>query len=469
MTTPLWQLSAVETAANVRDRSVTCVDIVDSHLARMAAVNGVINAVTVDLSEAARAEAELADFAIASNQPLGLLHGVPVTIKENVDQAGQATTNGVAAFADVIAEYDSPVVANLKNAGAIIIGRTNTPEFSLRWFTDNELRGLTRNPWNNALTPGGSSGGAAASLAMGIAAIAHGNDLGGSLRYPAYCCGLATIRPTLGRVPAYNPSGAERPPSMALMSVQGPMAREVRDVRLALKAMAVRDIRDPLWRAVPLFGGPYEAPLRAAVCADPAGDGVDSVVAAAIQRAADALSNAGYEIVEVTPPAVSEIASIWGAIQSTEISEMVKPVIDEHGSADSQKSIGYMQTVYGLLGLSEYIRACADRMRLVREWLAFLEEFTVLLVPVSQEPPALLNDDLKSLERYRELLTAHKIMVAVNFLGLPAAVVSTGVVNGSPMGVQLIATRYREDLALDAAEVIESATGILTQQLWKRK
>ena len=465
----LWQLSAVETTTAVRDGTITCVDVVDSHLARMMAVNGAINAVTVDLSETARVEAELADLAIASRQPLGPLHGVPITVKENVDQAGQATTNGVAAFADVIAEYDSPVVANLKKAGAIIIGRTNTPEFSLRWFTDNKLRGLTRNPWNNALTPGGSSGGAAASLAMGIAAVAHGNDLGGSLRYPAYCCGLATIRPTLGRVPAYNPSGAERPPAVALMSVQGPIAREVRDVRLALQAMAARDIRDPLWRAVPLLSGRRDTALRVAVCADPAGDGVEPVVMAAIRRAADALSNAGYELVEVTPPAVSEIAAIWGAIQSTEISEMIKPAIDAHGSADCQKSVGYLQTVYGSFGLSEYMRAWADRMRLVREWLTFLEEFAVLLVPVSQEPPAPLNDDLKSLERYRELVAAHKMLVAVNFLGLPAAVVPTGVVNGSPMGVQLIATRYREDLALDAAEAIERATGILTKQLWSRE
>jgi amidase len=468
MTTQLWQLSAVDTAQAVREGNVSCVEVVESHLARMAAVNGSINAVTVDLSEAARLEARHADRAVAENKTLGPLHGVPVTVKENVDQAGQATTNGVEAFADLIAEHDSPVVANLKKAGAIIIGRTSTPEFSLRWFTDNKLRGLTRNPWNPTLTPGGSSGGAAASVAMGIAAVAHGNDLGGSLRYPAYCCGLATIRPSLGRVPAYNPSGAERPPTTAMMSVQGPIAREVRDVRLALQAMAARDIRDPLWRAVPLTGEVLETPLRVAVCADPAGDGVDPAVAAAIRQAAEALAKAGYEIEEVTPPTVSEIASNWGAILTTEVSEMMKPVIDEHGSEEALTAIGYMLEVYGTLGFGEYMRAMADRMRLIREWLVFLETYPLALVPVSQEPPAPVNDDLKSLKRMREILTAQKMLVAVNFLGLPAAIVPTGIVDNRPMGVQLIASRYREDLALDAAETIERDTGVLTQQLWSR-
>src|SRR5205823_4841830 len=140
---------------------------------------------------------------------------------------------------------------------AVTVGRTNTPAFSLRWHTDNELRGRTFNPWHRAHTPGGSSGGAAAALAAGIAPLAHGNDLGGSIRYPAYCCGVAGIRPTLGRVPAYNQTAAEeRPPGTQLMSVQGPLARRVRDVRLGLAAMSARDPRDPWWAPAPLVGEP---------------------------------------------------------------------------------------------------------------------------------------------------------------------------------------------------------------------
>lgn len=251
----IWQWGAVETAKAVREKRISARDAVDAAISRMAAVNSNVNAVTVDLSDQAQTAANHADAIQATGVKLGPLHGVPITIKENVDQKGEVTPNGLPALAKISATEDSPVVANLKKAGAIIIGRTNTPEFSLRWFTDNPLRGRTLNPWDNEITPGGSSGGAAAAVALGIGAMAHGNDLGGSLRYPAYACGVATIRPSMGRVPAYNPSGTEeRPPMLQLMSVQGPIAREVRDVRLTFEAMAQYDPRDPWQTPAPIDG-----------------------------------------------------------------------------------------------------------------------------------------------------------------------------------------------------------------------
>ncbi|MBI3514529.1 MAG: amidase, partial [Proteobacteria bacterium] len=204
MTDELWRWDAVDVAQAIRLGRVSSREAVASCLQRLDAVNRAVNAVTVVLDEPALAAAAAADQAVKRGDALGPLHGVPVTIKENIDQAGCATTNGVVAFKDVIAETDSPPVANWKRAGAIVIGRTNTPAFSLRWHTDNELRGATLNPWAKTRTPGGSSGGAASSLALGIAPLAHGNDYGGSIRYPAYCCGVAGIRPTLGRVPAFN-------------------------------------------------------------------------------------------------------------------------------------------------------------------------------------------------------------------------------------------------------------------------
>lgn len=260
---PLWRWSAVDVAAAIRRREISCVEAVESAIERLHAANPRVNAVTVDLSKEALEAAKRADAVVASGVALGALHGVPVTIKENVDQAGQATPNGVVADRNLVAQDDSPVVANLRKAGAIIIGRSNTPEFSYRWFTDNPLRGLTKNPWSDAHTPGGSSGGAAAAVALGIGAIAHGNDLGGSLRYPAYACGVATIRPSLGRVAAFNATAPEeRPPSVQLMSAQGPIAREVRDVRLALEVMTVRDARDPWWTPGPHVGERAQLPIQ---------------------------------------------------------------------------------------------------------------------------------------------------------------------------------------------------------------
>ena len=314
----LWRWDAVDLAAAIRTRRISSREATRAVLDRLAAVNPALNAVTVLLADQALAAADRADEAVRRGEALGLLHGVPVTIKENVDQEGAATANGVPAFKDVIATTDSPPVANWKRAGAVIVGRTNTPAFSLRWDTDNDLRGRTFNPWNRRHTPGGSSGGAAASLAVGIAPLGHGNDLGGSIRYPAYCCGIVGIRPTLGRVPSYNQTAAdERPPGTQLMSVQGPLARRVRDVRLGLAAMSARDPRDPWWAPAPLSGEPVARPIRVALTIDPAKQGVHADVAAAVRTAGNALANAGYAVEEVEPPDVAGVAATWTTISST--------------------------------------------------------------------------------------------------------------------------------------------------------
>jgi amidase len=268
--TEIWRLSAVETARAIRSGRLTAEAVVGAHIERMQAVNPAINAVVVDLGDAALEAARVADKAQAAGAALDLLHGVPVTIKINLDVEGQANSNGVAAFSDVIAPGDSPVVSNFRAAGAIVIGMTNTPEFSLRAFTDNVLHWLTLNPWDKAVTCGGSSGGAGASVAMGIGAIAHGNDIGGSLRWPAFCNGVSTIKSTQGRVPAFNPSATvERPLMAQLMSTQGPLAREVADVRLALEVMSRRDPRDPWQVPAPLVGPPPARPIRVAVAKIP--------------------------------------------------------------------------------------------------------------------------------------------------------------------------------------------------------
>src|SRR5262245_43503676 len=252
---PLWQWSACELAEAVAARKVTAVEVVGSAVTRMRATNGKINAVVDDLGDAALREAEAHDKAMRDGGPIGPLHGVPVTIKENIDQKGRATPNGVVAFKDVIAPDDAPVVRNVRRAGAIVVGRTNTPEFSFRGTTVNELHGRTFNPWNDTASAGGSSGGAAAGVMMGYGPIAHGNDIGGSLRFPAYACGAATVKPGLGRVPAYNPSATlERGMLAQVMFVPGVICREVRCVGLAMRVLAMYDERDPGQAHMPLDG-----------------------------------------------------------------------------------------------------------------------------------------------------------------------------------------------------------------------
>ena len=469
MAQPIWQWSAVDTAAAIRTGKITAQEAVDAALSRMAETNDAVNAVTVDLGVDAQQAARQADDIVKSGVALGSLHGVPVTIKENVDQAGQATTNGVPAFADVLAETDSPVVANMRKAGAIIIGRTNTPEFSLRWFTDNPLRGLTKNPWRDDITPGGSSGGAASAVALGIGAIAHGNDLGGSLRYPAYACGLATIRPSFGRVPSFNPTAPEeRPPSLQLMSVQGPIAREVRDVRLALGAMAQSDARDPWWVPAPLEGPALTSPIKVAVCKTPAGIACHSAVEQAIDQAAGHLSNAGYAVEMVDPPLVAEIAESWRTLLFTDTKIMSEDAMRKYGGSDINQVLDDYMAASNIRDVDGYIHALADRTRLLRAWSLFMEDYPLVLAPVSQVPAFPQLEDLKGAERVRQMLDEQSMLYAVNLLGLPAAAVPTGLCDGIPMGVQIIGPRLREDLCLDAAESVERGTGILTQQLWSK-
>jgi len=463
MDTELWRWDAGALAAAIRTGTISSREATQAVLGRLEAVNPKLNAVTVVLAEQALAAADRADVAVRRGEPLGALHGVPVTIKENVDQEGAATTNGVVAFKDLIAGGDSPPVAGWRRAGAVIVGRTNTPAFSLRWHTDNALRGRTFNPWARERTPGGSSGGAAAAVASGIAPLGHGNDLGGSVRYPAYCCGVAGIRPTLGRVPAYNATTVdERPLGIQVMSVQGPLARRVADVRLGLAAMAARDPRDPWWVPAPLAGPPVARPVKVALTVDPAGLGVHPDVAAAVRRAGAALAAAGYAVEEVEPPDVAGVARCWTAIVMNETRHVTQPVLRQHGGVDLNRSLDFFLAATPDVDLAGYMRALAVRSKHVRDWMLFLERYPLVVGPVSTEPPFEVGFDTTTAARASEVFAAQRLLVAVNLLGLPAVAVPAGVAGGLPLGVQVIGSRYREDLCLDAAEVIEARHGLAT-------
>ncbi|MFJ0639427.1 amidase, partial [Bordetella pertussis] len=254
MTSELWRLSACEIVAGVKSGAFSASEAVRAALDRMEAVNGRINAVVDSDPQAALAAAARVDARIAAGEDPGPLAGVPVTVKVTHDQAGFATTMGIRKLKDHRAAANSPIVDNFERAGAIPIGRTNMPAFGLRWFTNGRLHGDTYNPFDRSLTPGGSSGGASAAVASGIGAIAHGTDIAGSIRYPAYACGVHGLRPTLGRIPNYNASFPERGLGGQLMSVSGPLARTVADIELSFAALAHADPRDPWWVPAPLAG-----------------------------------------------------------------------------------------------------------------------------------------------------------------------------------------------------------------------
>ncbi len=306
---PLWQWSACDLASAIARRDLSAVQAVDAAVRRMREVNPKLNAVVEDLGDAALQQAEAHDRQFAAKGPLGPLHGVPLTIKENVDQAGHATPNGVVAFKHIIAPADAPLVSNLRLAGAIVIGRTNTPEFSFRATTDNELHGRSFNPWNDWASSGGSSGGASSAVMAGFDAIAHGNDIGGSLRYPAAATGAATVKPGLGRVPAYNPSAtAERRLLAQIMSVQGVIAREVRDVRLAMQSLIRYDAHDPWMVPMPFEGPALPGPIQVAFTRNTLDFARHPAIDQALDDARAALLDAGYQVVEVDAPVSQALA-----------------------------------------------------------------------------------------------------------------------------------------------------------------
>lgn len=467
----IWRWSARETARAIAAGETSAEAVTAACLARKAETNPALNAVVVDLSDQAMAAAKAADAAQAAGQPLGPLHGVPVTVKINVDVEGQANSNGVVGLSNLIAPSDSPVAANFRKAGAIIIGQTNTPEFSLRAFTSNVLYGLTKNPWDPQITCGGSSGGAAASIAAGIGCIAHGNDIGGSLRWPAACCGVATIKPTLGRVPAYNESATvERPPMAQLMSVQGPIAREVADVRLGLAALAQRDPRDPWWVPAPLEGPPPPKPVKVAVARLPDDLDADPEVLGLVRGAADHLAQAGYVLEEVEVPDVTATWQLWCDLICTEIVTVQLEGMKALGSPQYMGAIEGLLNMANLLDHAGYIQAMAFRARRLREWLMLLEDYPIILAPVSVQPTPAFDADLKGdAAVYRFFQNDLRFVGAISVLGLPVATVPAGLTaKGHPVGVQLIASRYREDLALDAAAAIEARVGVLAHKLWAR-
>src|SRR5260370_6646747 len=304
----LWRLSATDVAALIRSKKVSATEAASAALARLDAVNPKINAVVDHRPQDVLAQAAAVDAAIARSEELGPLAGVPVTVKVNIDQEVFANTNGLKLQHDVIARTNSPVIDNLRKAGAVILGRTNCPAFSYRWFTTNLIHGDTKNPRDADITPGGSSGGAGAAVAAGIGHIAHGTDIAGSIRYPAYACGVHGLRPTVGRVAAFNVSLPERPIGPQISAVSGPLARSIGDIRIALDVMTGRDARDPWWVPAPLEGPAM--PKRAALCLEP--DGLETVaeVKAAVADPGNRRGRPGWVAEQVKAPPMREAAEL---------------------------------------------------------------------------------------------------------------------------------------------------------------
>lgn len=444
----LVERSAIELATMIRSGEVSSREVVEAHLARIAVMNPTLNAITVVLADRALAAADHAD----RSEPDGPLHGVPITVKENIDLLDTPTTSGLAVAAEAYPTANAPVVDRMLAAGAIPIGRTNLPELGLRIDTSNSLRGRTGNAWNPALTPGGSSGGEGAAIGARMSPLGLGNDIGGSLRSPAFCNGVVGLRPTMHRVPrARSIAPLDSPLNGQIMSTEGPMARTVSDVRLGLALLNGADPRDPLSVDVDLDRGPLAK--RVAGIVTTALDGpIAGAVATGVRLGADALEQAGWDIVEIELPEFQLVFEVWNRIMCDDIPGLLAAVgslIDPRLATALERHGDYPYRTE-LARMAVYV----ERHRLMRVWSEMFASTPVVVTPVWPEPQFVGDDDL---ERGIEFIW-HMLQFAVPapLLGLPALAVPTGVVNALPVGVQIHADRWNDAFCLEAGADIES-------------
>jgi amidase len=456
----LWQESASSLADMIRTGATSSREVIEAHLDRINAVNGAVNAVVEVRPDEVRAEADAADARQKAGETLGVLHGVPFTIKINLDVQGYSTNEGCVTLKDFMANEDSPTVELMRRAGAVALARTNMPDLGLRINTESSLYGATHNPWKRGRTAGGSSGGEAAAIASGMSPIGLGNDIGGSLRNPAYACGIASIKPSRGRVAQGNPSSVlDMPINAQIMLVNGVLARTVGDVRLGLGAVMGAHHRDPQSIDAPL-GGP-EIDKRVALVPEPFGGETDADVAEGVRIAGRALEAAGYEVEEIEPPMVFESYLAWSELMMTSLAVGQSLLVALLG-AEGQRFLELTNIEYPPATPESMALMHESRYKVEKAWREFMTTYPLVVGPVWTQPPFEHGYDIMDADSAMKVVELFRFVMPANLMGLPAACVPTGVANGLPTGVQVMGTLFREDLCLDAALAIENSVGVLT-------
>ncbi len=449
--------SAASIAQAIRGREVSAAETVEAHLRRIDEVNPKLNAVVQLASERAMDEARAADAALARGESLGPLHGVPITIKDSHDTEGIVSTGGTMGRKDFVPEADATAVARMRAAGAIVLGKTNTPELTLSFETDNLVYGQTNNPYDVGRTPGGSSGGAGAIIAAGGSAMDLGTDTGGSIRVPSAFCGLAGLKPTSGRVPRTGHIVPWGLGGMDSLTTIGPMARFVEDLWLAFPIIAGPDGIDPFIHPVPL-GDPASvniAGLRVAFYTDNGTVSPTAEVEASVRSAAAAIADSGAEVVEDLPAAITEnIDANITSILTADGGAGVRRLVDKAGTEQVHPRLNrFMQAEP--ISTAEYT-ALLEHMDAFRsQMLSFMENYDAILSPVRPWPALPHGESLTS-----EASPANFYTSVFNTTGWPGSVVRVGTSSeGLPISVQVMCRPWREDVAVALATVLENALG----------
>lgn len=457
----LCDASAAELAARIRERKVSPVEAVEAALGRIEALNPRLNAYCLVLAAEARDAAQRAEAAVLRGDRLGPLHGVPVSVKDLIFTRGIRTTFGSRLHADLVPDHDAPAVARLRAAGAILLGKTTTCEFGYKSVTDSLLFGVTRNPWNPALTPAGSSGGAAAAVASGMGPLALGSDGGGSLRAPASYCGIFALKPSFGRVPVAPLAGWE-----ALdyrLEHHGPLTRTVADAALMLEVIAGPDASDPT--SLPAEGVRYSEVLgrgvrglRAAWSPGLNQAVVDPEVLAVTAAAARRVTELGCEV-EEADPGLEPMHDLYRSLFAAECAAALGERLPEWRERMDPGLVKLVEIGLGI-GATEYARARSEVYRRSAALGKFFERYDLVLTPTLPLPPFPVGQNWPREIAGRKVhpLTLLAFTYPFNLTGQPAASVPCGWTrDGLPIGLQIVGRRFDEVAVLRAAAAFEEA------------
>ncbi|XOV87130.1 MAG: amidase [Pseudomonadota bacterium] len=438
----------------IRQKQVKSVDLVRGFLDRIEQVNPALNAVVLSTAELALKYAEKYDAELRDGQIRGPLHGIPMTIKDSLDTSDAITTWGTLGRKDYRPGRDATVVARLKQAGAIMLGKTNTPEFTLWFQTDNLVYGRTNNPYNPELTPGGSSGGAAAIIAAGASPFDIGTDTGGSIRLPSHFCGIAGIKPTTGLVPC---TGNALPSSglIAPLSQPGPMARYVDDLTLLLNIIKGPDLVDPhVLTSTTIDPGSVDVKsLRMAFHTDNGIKTPDRDIVSAVQAVVDQLRDRGHPVVEARPSGVEMSSFIVSRVFGADGGEMVEALLeDARTSTPSPRIAASLNRQDAGISNREFARVIELWDNYRSSMLGFFNDFDVLICPVNAHTAIPHGQE--------EDMAAYSYTMAYNLSGWPGAVIRCGTSStGMPIGLQIVARPFREDICLALAGYLEKMLG----------
>jgi len=448
--------SASRQAAAIRAREISSEELVKACIARIEAVNPALNAVVQLPAEAALAHAREADAALARGETPGPLHGMPFTLKDSIESAGVICTGGTEGRASFVPAEDATVVKRLREAGAILLGKTNCPELGWAWEADNLIYGRTNNPYDPSLSSGGSSGGEAAIIAAGGSPLGLGSDAGGSVRFPAHCCGITALKPTRGRVPRTGhfpgPGGALD----ALWQI-GPLARFVEDLGVVLPIISGVDWRDPA--VVPMaFGSPHAVDLAKLQVTFHTDNGIVSPsreTAEAVKRAAVAMAAAGAVVEEVRPPGIEQTYETYLGLFTADGGAGIDALLEIAGTTRThplmQQALALQRASHKSTGEFAALLAWWDMF--ASSMLSFMEKYDVILCPVCAYP-GMVHGMTYS------MLPAFSYTMTYNLTGWPAAVVRGGSSPvGAPIGVQIVARPWRDDVALAVARHLEENLG----------